>query len=252
MQEIGDVLFVLSSSDRLKLLNDIAKEDRRLTELAKGLSATVQETSRHLGRLVDVKLIAKDSRGYYRLTPLGRLAMDLLPGFSLLSKHTEYFLAHDISFIPTTFADRIGELSDNHYVEHVGNVLTECEHLVVGAEQYFWFMLDQPLPLPIFERFSKETIFRGIFGSGISTDDYVKAKTMFGSRAQLRLGEGIGVAVALNEKMAAVCFSDANGKIDFGSGFIGYNSAFHKWCYDIFSHYWEKPSAPRMGQPERR
>ena len=248
MEEIGALLFVLSSADRLKLLTEIENEDLRLTQLAGRLAVTVQETSRHVGRLVDAKLIAKDSRGCYRLTPLGRLALYLLPGFGLISKHRQYFLLHDISFIPREFADRIGELSDNHYVDHVGNVLTECEHLVTGAEQYFWFTLDRPLPRPIFERFSEETIFRGIFGSGISTDDYSKAKSMFGNRAELRLGDGIGVAIALNEKMAGVCFSDSTGKVDFSSGFIGYNSSFHKWCYDLFTHYWEKSAARRMNQ----
>lgn len=248
MQEIGEILFALSSPDRLKLLTDIEKEDLRLTELSKRLSATVQETSRHLGRLVDVRLIAKDSRGCYRLTPLGRLALDLLPGFSLLSKNAEYFLTHDISFLPQAFTDRIGELSDNHYVDHVGNVLTECEHLVRGAEQYFWFIMDQPLPLSIFERFSRETVFRGIFASDITTDEYAKAKTMFGNRADLRLRDRVGVAIGLNEKMAAVCFSDSKGKVDFSCGFIGYNSAFHKWCYDLFSYYWENPAVSHVSQ----
>lgn len=243
LQEMGEILFALSSADRLKLLSDIEGEDLRLTDLSKRLSATVQETSRHLGRLVDVRLIAKDTRGYYKLTPLGRLALDLLPGFSILSKNTEYFLTHDISFIPKEFTDRIGELSDNTYVDHVGNMLTECEHLVRGAEQYFWFIMDLPLPMPIFERFSKETVFRGIFARSISTASYARARTMFGGRAELRIGEGVAVAVALNEKMAGVCFPDSKGRVDFSSGFIGYNSTFHKWCHDLFIYYWESPTA---------
>jgi DNA-binding MarR family transcriptional regulator len=63
MEEMGEVLFLLSSGDRMKLLSEIRGRDLRLTDLAERLSATVQETSKHLGRLSDGGLIAKGSTG---------------------------------------------------------------------------------------------------------------------------------------------------------------------------------------------
>ena len=61
--EMVKLLFDISSSDRLTLLFAIRKENLRLTHLAEKISATIQETSRHLGRLTDTKLIEKNSDG---------------------------------------------------------------------------------------------------------------------------------------------------------------------------------------------
>jgi predicted transcriptional regulator len=65
--EMVKLRFDISSTDRLTLLFAIRKEILRLTDLAEKISATIQETSRHLGRLTDAKLIEKNSDGSYTL-----------------------------------------------------------------------------------------------------------------------------------------------------------------------------------------
>jgi hypothetical protein len=47
--EMVKLLFDISSTDRLTLLFAIRKENLRLSQLAEKISATIQETSRHLG-----------------------------------------------------------------------------------------------------------------------------------------------------------------------------------------------------------
>lgn len=76
MDDTVELLFELSSSDRLALLLEVKANKQRLTQLAQKLSATVQETSRHLSRLSDAKLIEKDSAAFYGLTAFGRLALN--------------------------------------------------------------------------------------------------------------------------------------------------------------------------------
>jgi DNA-binding MarR family transcriptional regulator len=69
LDEMVRLLFDLSSSDRLTLLFAIRKEENlRLTQLAEKIRATIQETSRHVGRLAEAKLIEKNSDGFYILT----------------------------------------------------------------------------------------------------------------------------------------------------------------------------------------
>src|SRR5215831_1828896 len=77
------LLFDVSSSVRLTLLVTIRKENLRLTQLAEKISATIQETSRHLGRLTDAKLIDKNSDGTYTITSYGRLVLILLSLYNL-------------------------------------------------------------------------------------------------------------------------------------------------------------------------
>jgi predicted transcriptional regulator len=76
LEYLAELLFILASFDRLRLLSEIAIEKRRLSQLTTTLSATPQETSKHLTRLRTAKLIEKDSDGFFGLTAFGRLIMN--------------------------------------------------------------------------------------------------------------------------------------------------------------------------------
>ena len=105
---MDELFFVLSNGDRMKLLSEIKSQELRLTDLAERLSASVQETSKHLGRLVECKLIEKNSGGMYELTPFGKLTFGTLPSLEFVSQRRKYFLTHDISFLPQEMLLRIG------------------------------------------------------------------------------------------------------------------------------------------------
>jgi predicted transcriptional regulator len=56
----------------------------------------------------------------------------------------------------------------------------------------------------------------------------------------------VGVAMAINEHLAGVCFSGLDGKIDFGVGFVGFEPPFRTWCRDLFDHYWKTAEKVRF------
>ena len=134
-----------SSSDRLTLLFTIRKEENvRLTQLAEKIRATLQETSRHLRLLTDAKLI-KNSDRFFNLTSYCRLIMVLLPSYVFLSKNRDYFLSHDISFLPQEFIERIGELSVYEHAPNVSSILRHTGQVKSLANEYVWLMADQAL-----------------------------------------------------------------------------------------------------------
>jgi predicted transcriptional regulator len=49
----------------------------------------------------------------------------------------------------------------------------------------------------------------------------------------------IDAIVVLTEKNAVFCLPNRDGKIDY-TGFAGEDPKFHKWCKDLFLHFWEK------------
>lgn len=100
MEHVAELLFILASIDRLTLLSEIATEKRRLSQLTTKLSATPQETSKHLVRLRDAKLIEKDSDGFFGLTAFSKIIVNLLPSIRFLAQNRDYFLSHDISSLP--------------------------------------------------------------------------------------------------------------------------------------------------------
>ena len=145
MERLAELLFILASIDRLTLLSEIGVEKRRLSQLTAKLSATPQETSKHLGRLRDAKLIEKDSDGFFSLTAFGKIVVNLLPSLRFLMQNREYFLSHDISSLPGEFIERLGELQENEYGEKVGAILAHVQQVVQDAEKYIWLMADHTL-----------------------------------------------------------------------------------------------------------
>jgi predicted transcriptional regulator len=248
--EIVKLLFDISSSDRLTLLFAIRKENLRLTQLAEKISATIQETSRHLGRLTDAKLIEKNSDGSYTVTSYGRLVLILLSSYNFLSKNKDYFLSHDISFLPQEFIERIGELSLYEYSVNVSNVLRHIEQVISSAKEYIWLMADQAVITgpSINQAIGNRDVSVNIIipKSSLTSEEYQQIKRLLRDKLELKLvpDENIKIGIAMNEKIAGIAFPDLKGKMDFNSGFTSGSIDFHKWCGDLFSFYSNRLKKP--------
>ena len=252
MEHLAELLFILASIDRLTLLSEIAIENRRLSQLTTALSATPQETSKHLTRLRDAKLIEKDSDGFFSLTAFGKIIVNLLPSIRFVTENREYFLSHDISSLPLEFIGRLGELQEGQYGEKVGAILVHLQQVVQDAEDYIWMMADHPLGGQEYvtksgklENTSSVT-WRVIIPAD-SSIDWTELRRTVGTRKgriEYHLIEDpsdIKAGVALNEKIAGLTFPNTIGKLDFNSGFRSNNPIFRKWCQDLFEHHWSKP-----------
>jgi predicted transcriptional regulator len=245
------LLFDPSSNDRLTLLFAIRKEEnQRLTKLAEKIKATIQESSRHLGRLTEAKLIEKNPEGSYTLTSYGRLVLLLLSSYGFLCKTRDYFLSHDISFLPPEFIERIGELSVHECAVNVSNVLRHIEQVMSLANEYVWLMADQAVitwPSIAQSVGNRDLSVRIMIPkSSLAPGQYQQTKTLLGDKLELKLlpDENVKVGIAMNEKIAGMCFPDLKGKMDFNVGFTSSNIDFHKWCNDLFTFYWNRSKKP--------
>jgi predicted transcriptional regulator len=251
LEHLAELLFIIASVDRLTLLSEIAIEKRRLSQLTAKLSATPQETSKHLTRLRDAKLIEKDSDGFFSLTAFGRIMLNLLPSIRFLMQNREYFLSHDISSLPLEFIERLGELQENEYGEKVGAILIHLQQVVQDAEEYIWLMADHPLGRQEYVtrsgklENSSSVTWRVIIPVD-SNMDWTELRRTVGThkgRIEYHLIEDpndIKAGIALNEKIAGLSFPDITGKLDFNSGFRSNNPLFRKWCQDLFVFHWNK------------
>jgi predicted transcriptional regulator len=251
LERLTELLFILASIDRLTLLSEIAIEKRRLSQLTAKLSATAQETSRHLMRLRDARLIEKDSDGFFSLSAFGKIIVNLLPSIRFLTQNMEYFLSHDVSSLPLEFIERIGELQEGHYAEKVGSILTHLQQVVQDAEEYIWLMVDHPLGGGEFvdrsaKLVSNNTVKWRVIIPADSSIDWKSVRADVGThkgRIEYHLIEDpydIKAGIALNEKIAGFTFPDNTGKLDFNSGFRSSNPLFRKWCQDLFAFHWNK------------
>jgi predicted transcriptional regulator len=251
LEHVAELLFILASIDRLTLLSEIATEKRRLSQLTTKLSATPQETSKHLVRLRDAKLIEKDSDGFFSLTALGKIIVNLVPSFRFLTQNIEYILSHDISSLPLEFIERLAELQEGELTDNVGSVIAHLQQVVQSAEEYIWLMADHRLgnqeyvtksgKLESNSRITWRVILPA--SSNINWAEIRKAAGVHKGRIEYHLIEDpndIKTGIAMNEKIAGVTFPNATGKLDFNGGFRSDNPLFHRWCQDLFESNWNK------------
>jgi predicted transcriptional regulator len=237
--------------DRLTLLSEIGVGKLRLSQLTTKLSATPQETSKHLTRLRDAKLIEKDSDGFFSLSAFGKIIVNLLPSIRFVSENREYLLSHDLSSLPLEFIERLGELQEREHADNVGSVMAHIQQVVQDAEEYIWLMSDHRLGRGEYSTKSGKLESNSIVTWRIivpaSSDiDWTSARADVGThkgRIEYHLIEDpndIKAGIALNEKIAGLGFQDFTGRLDFNRGFRSSNPIFRKWCQDLFLHHWNK------------
>jgi predicted transcriptional regulator len=243
MKEPGELLFLLSSVDRINILSAIGEKRLKQSQLASKFSMTTQETSRQLARLSDAKLVEKDPQGQYGLTGLGNLAMQLLPSFGFLVRRSEYLLSHDLSFLPPEFIERVGELSEGRYMGGLGSTLDHINRVLRESREHIWLMADQVLVSDaIHAKLSQDRVSWRIVVPAASApqERYPPFPSELRGRIEVGLVEEVRVAIALNEGLAGLAFADRKGKIDFDTGLQGSDPQFLKWCADLFTYYWSK------------
>jgi predicted transcriptional regulator len=240
MEDLCDLLFEFSSTERMNIMLNLQKERLKLSHVSRNLDMTVTEASRHLQRLGDIELIEKDVEGTFGPTSYGELAIKLLSSLDFISKNRKYFLEHDISGLPDELISRINELSDSKLQTDVVRVLPYVDSMFQDAEEYIWVM-SYTRALPSTIPIVAEKIKNGINLLRIMPDDVVLSQmasehtTITGPRRTL---PSIDVRIVMTENEAMCSFPLLNGSIDYSS-FIGKDPIFHKWCKDTFLHFWE-------------
>jgi predicted transcriptional regulator len=242
-KELCDLLFELSNMDRLHLLSLIDKEPGKLSKLAQRGGTTTQETSRHLERLQNSGLLERGAFGEYRLSSIGKIALNVLPTLGFIVKNREYILDHDFSYLPNELIQRLGELTESCSKLNASDAFQHFESVVSGAKKYVWLMSDKPfLSLRSLEKMSPRSgtiSWRVIVNSAMREKVERESIDLNKELWEFHFVDDAKVAIAMNETEAGVCLADAKGKLDMDRGFKGDNPEFHNWCRDLFLHYWE-------------
>lgn len=248
VEKISELLFELSSSERIRILLKIKAEGQKLSQLSKDLKLTASETFRHLQRLSKMELIEKDKNAFYNLTPFGKVTVSLLPSLDFIVRNKRYLLDYDVSVIPQEFIERLGELQEGELGSDTMYNLRWTELMFQEAQEYVWFLSDQVLvsSQPIIEgRIEAGVEVRAIFPEKIVPPpgfQPLKARISTTKMYQERYLDKIQIIIALNEKAASFCLPDTHGRI-FYHGFGSKDKRFHKWVRDLFLYHWEKAKA---------
>ena len=249
MEELCDLIFELSSSERLRILSLLNGEKLKLSNISKKLDITVPEASRHLQRLSEAQLIQKDSEGSYHLTSYGELILRQLPGLDFILGNRQYFLEHDTSHLPHQFISRIGELSLGSLNKDALACIAYAELALKQAEEYSWSLTDQVIA-------SSSTIIEEKIREGIKMRSMLPEKLVippgynppFG--VERRTLPKIEIRVMVTEKEAMFGLPFLSGQMDYAQ-IISKDAKFREWCRDLYLFYWEK-AKPILSFPNMR
>jgi len=251
LEKLCNLLFELSSEDRLTILTCLREEPMKLTHLSQRLKYTPPEASRNVSRLSEAKLIERDPDGVYHLSPLGEEALRLLDGYRFLSEHSEYFSTHTLRDIPGEFTDRLGALVNAEQPREIMSTLSTAEKMVEEAEEYVLTIADSfptswiPLELESVMRGvrNRSILPRGIEltpeqGTVTRHEEAVLAAAGMSKLLELRYVDRVDVFLMMSEKeVGGITFRTVDGGFDH-MHFSGSDSRFHGWCKDLFEYYW--------------
>lgn len=242
-----ELLFELSNEDRYMILQTLKTGDHNVTKIARELSLTTQESSRHLNRLAEQGLIEKTITGEYTLTEYGSLILRQSAGMIFASLNRDYYQTHKIPDLPTRFISRLCELDESRLITDVMVVFALIERIIDEAEEYIWRLTDRynMMSLPKLEKATNQGVEFKLMqtkhfqfppnwpGVGVILKE-ARLRGVF----DVRTSNEANLFIAMNEKEVAILgFPMDKNKFDY-RGFSSSDPVFHSWCRDLFEYYW--------------
>jgi predicted transcriptional regulator len=208
------------------------------------------EASRHLTWLTAQGLLQRHPDGTFRLTGYGLLIAEGVASFEGLRSRQEFLRTHDLTVLPREFVSRLYELSGTAVGSNFSDSLRHVEMVLGEAREFAWFLSDQAILTP-------EILLGSMRKSRVSVRVLLQSSVLppFGRRVtpiprdiplEVRVLPEVGLGLALNEKIAGVCFAGLPGPIDYASGFQGSSAGFRTWCEDLFNHCWKRGRTIRV------
>lgn len=229
---IERLFFELASESRLGILRKLMEKDWKMNEVARKLDLTTTEAFRQLQRLSEGLLVQKQPEGTYAITEYGRVVLQLSSSLEFVFKHREYFVKHDVSWLPPQFLNRIGELSKANLMMGMVESTTKSSTLIGEAKKFMWAVSPEPVPQAFDE--IAEQIPKGAEYRILSPQPPVKLPNL-----ENRTLTNPPAVMVVTEKEAVICFRFKEGRVDY-AGFFGKDPVFLNWAKDLFLYYWNK------------
>lgn len=248
---VESLFFELAGDLRLAMLVRLSTKSYRLSQLTSQLDATMQEAHRNITRLIESRLVAKNSSSDLSLTAYGRSVIDLVPAYRFLFSNREYFLDHTLGDLPPKFVQRIGAFEGCERVNGIMVILQRWKTLYNNSEKYIKEIMAQ-VPLDLIEtvsqRVEKGVAFSYIFATNAPVPKgRLEMLQKVGWRelvskglVKRRMLDNVKVMTIFNEKEGCVIFPNLKGEADLNAMFYGQSREFLEWCDDFFAHVWQK------------
>ena len=233
------MFFELASESRLSILHELQQGNLRMQQIAQRLGVTPTEAFRQLERLSSASLVQRRPDRTFALTEYGKQVLQISVSLAFISKHRDYFSAHEMMKLPSQFVSRMGELSGAKLQADTIETINRGAEAFTRAKRYIWGVGEGSIPehmVPVMN----EQVQTGIEVRMLISGPYIppKGKVLEAPRnAEIRTLDHCPVMIALTERDAVVAFRQIGGRADYAA-FVGDDPAFHEWVRDVFLYYW--------------
>ncbi len=256
MEALCDLLFELSNDDRLAILFQLQDAPKKLSNMSKALDLPPQAVSRNLTRLVEIGLIKRNEASDYVLTPYGASSLTQLESFSFLSENKEYMSIHWTDRLPSEFQARLGELKNCEIVDDSLDMLSNMERVFEEAEEWYKYITPFRIASHASLQFAIKQLDRGVNIHALEPLDYSLSEKSLArtpredlkamldhqikGNLEYRYLDEINLKIYMSEKEVAILsLPKIDGEVDM-MGFVSSDPRFHRWCSDVFDHYWDR------------
>jgi predicted transcriptional regulator len=251
MELLSSLFFELANEDRLNILITLEQNKMKLTNLAKALDLTVQETSRHLQRMSNAMLTEKRPDGAFQITSYGYQILKILPSFDFLVRHKEYFSTHKTEHIPLSLMRRVCEMNNSTLLDNPVLAFQRVNTIINKAKEHLWVVADQvpsgSIPL-IAQAVKRGVEFWSLMAQNMKRPDIPDSYMPQYSeeeRKRIKVGwtESVAIVGVISENTALIGFPTLDGKMDY-LAFVTEDKQGIQWCRDIYLYYWQNLESP--------
>jgi predicted transcriptional regulator len=241
-EELARFLFEIASDERLGILEAIRERPLKHAEIARLLSMTGSETTRHLNRLSTAGLVLKNPRGAYEATQVSIALAAGLPFLRFLTVHRPFVLTHNLLVLETPFLERLGELASGTFTNGTYHVVAVQENALRASGRRIWVATEQ--------RFEQALpILRNRAGAGadvriVRPRAAIQAEGRNEPRVErnfpLRVVPEVRLFLAVLDDQAGICFPSLDGRIDMTMMLRIEDRAGLRWAEDLFRTIWDR------------
>jgi len=244
---LEDIFRDLASDFRYPIILKLGEGDAKPSQLEKSLKISMQELHRQFDRLTEGGLVTKQNDGSYSLTPYGSAIIQQVPFFEFLEKNKKYFKEHTMESLPVKFQRRMGDLNNCKVTKGTFSIAAKLLSLAIKSSKYLKVVTNQIVPESVRPMLSKSSLKLYVIHGENTTIPKGHKKELTSPKIRKWISEGklerkmikkVDVMMALNEKRAAIAFSNISNEVNIDSAFFSEDKHFHEWCSDYFEYLW--------------
>lgn len=245
-----ELLFELSHPVRFEITRLLSERPLRLTKIGEKVDANNPEVSRHLDRLKNADLVAKNVDGYYSTTSFGRIIISLLPAISFIAAHPDFFLEHDLSLLPPEFMSRLGELESYEVIEGTTVNIYRLDQISKDSNERIFTVSNEFITKVSDTDFAEmDRVLSGDFVlKYILSESQLEDKNLMevadysdqSGQFQFRVIPRVPLFCTICDENVMIAFLDKKGKADFSVTFCSDDPKVFKWCEDLLNYLWDQ------------